>query len=251
MARLARDRLVAGTGVVLIEAALGLALLLGLSGRLTTRAEQPVTMLDLQPPVLRSTPPVIPLKAKARSGAAAPRNLPASPSDIVAPPPVITLAPPPPILAAPIVGPGVAPIAGASDLPGPGTGAGGAGNGRGGGLGGDGEGGGGGGIPPRRIRGRISDSDFPRAIAEAGEGGTVAVRYRVGTDGRVGECVVTGSSGNGDLDALTCRLIQQRFRFAPSRDAAGRKVPSIIIENHSWVIEQLPPPGSAVPGLPR
>lgn len=238
-----RERLAAGLGVAAIELALGIALLLGLATRLTPPREQPVTLLDIPPPHILPTVRERP-QSRAHRGQPAPRNLRAIPSELVAPPPVIALPPPPPIVAAPVAAAGVAARAGASDLPGPGTGAGGVGTGLGGGGDGDGDGDG---VPPRHIRGRIRDGDFPRALAEAGAGGTVAVRYRVGIDGRVSDCRVTGSSGNADLDRLTCRLIQQRFRFDPSRDAAGRKVPSIIVENHSWVIERLPPPPAGTP----
>ncbi|WP_442679790.1 TonB family protein [Sphingomonas sp. ASY06-1R] len=236
-----RERLVAGLGVAAIEVALGLALLLVLTTRFAPPRAPPATLLE-SPPVL--IPPPAPERphARAHSGPAAPRNLRAKPTPLVVPPPLVALAPPPPIIAAPVASTGAAARAGASDLPGPGTGAGGIGAG----LGGGGDGGGDG-MPPRHIRGRIRDGDFPRALAEAGAGGTVGVRYRVGINGRVGDCSVTRSSGNADLDALTCRLIQQRFRFDPSRDGAGRKVPSIIVENHSWLIERLPSPPAGTP----
>jgi protein TonB len=54
-------------------------------------------------------------------------------------------------------------------------------------------------------------------------------------------CEIARSSGFPDLDTTTCRLIVERFRFKPSRDPAGRPVPATIVQNHSWVIHQLPP----------
>jgi protein TonB len=51
---------------------------------------------------------------------------------------------------------------------------------------------------------------------------------------------VTRSSGSTDLDNTTCRLILERFRFKPSRDPNGRPVPATIVQNHTWVIHQLP-----------
>jgi protein TonB len=42
------------------------------------------------------------------------------------------------------------------------------------------------------------------------------------------------------LDALTCRLIRERFRFRPSRDGRGRPVPALVRETHEWVFERLP-----------
>ncbi|HKT15813.1 MAG TPA: energy transducer TonB, partial [Allosphingosinicella sp.] len=111
------------------------------------------------------------------------------------------------------------------------------------GSGGDGRGRGEGrGTPPRRIRGQIGNSDYPRWAGEAGIGGTVSVRYAVETDGRPSDCVVTGSSGDASLDETTCRLILKRFRFKPSLDRAGRPVRAYIVENHSWMIEAEPEP---------
>ena len=119
------------------------------------------------------------------------------------------------------------------------------GNGTGGGIGngaGPGEGdGAGGGTPPRRLSGRLRDSDYPRGLGEAGIEGTVSVEYRVELDGRVTDCVITRSSGSRLLDETTCDLIEQRFRYRPAHDRAGRPVISYIVENHSWIVHDEPP----------
>ena len=153
--------------------------------------------------------------------------------------PLVPLPAPTPVIAAPIAGVGSAASAGSADVVGPGTGSGGEGDGRGSGGAGDGDGDGGAETPPRRIRGDITTPLSPGA-AEAGIGGTVSVRYYVETDGHVSECEVTRSSGSAELDAATCGFIERRFRFRPARDGRGPPVPSAIIENHSWEIEQLP-----------
>jgi protein TonB len=62
------------------------------------------------------------------------------------------------------------------------------------------------------------------------------VRYVVGTDGRVSGCRVTRSSGHAELDATTCRLIEQRFRYRPARDAAGRPVPETVSRTFDWLL---------------
>jgi protein TonB len=62
----------------------------------------------------------------------------------------------------------------------------------------------------------------------------VSVRYVVATTGRAIGCQVVRSSGNASLDLTTCQLIERRFRFAPSRDARGRAVPSLVSEDHDW-----------------
>jgi protein TonB len=59
--------------------------------------------------------------------------------------------------------------------------------------------------------------------------------FTVGVDGRARGCRVTRSSGVAELDALTCRLIEKRFRFRPSTDRYGRPVPDEVDWDHDWI----------------
>lgn len=236
------DRLRAAIGVAIVHMAIGYALLAGLATRVQPQTDAVLTLIDLRPPP--PPPPVHPkaptAKARARAGAASPRNLKAKPAEIKVPPPAIPIPRPPPLFAAPKAGTGAAPSAGASALPGPGFGSGGIGDGSGSGGAGDGPGAGGDGDGdggPEQIKGRMSYSDVPAHLIAAGVGGTVGVRYRVGIDGRASACLVTATSGNAELDALTCRLIEQRFRFLPARDEAGRPFAATIVERHEWVVD--------------
>ncbi|WP_448662302.1 energy transducer TonB [Sphingomonas sp. CJ20] len=235
----------------MLTGALGWALLWGLGVARAPVRDAPTLVTFDVPPRPVAAVRVEPERARAApraAGRAAPPNLRATPAEIVAPVPVRPPLEPPPLVTAPVAGPGAAPRAGAAEMAGPGTGAGGMGDGRGSGQGGAGDGGGGGDeTPPRRIRGGLRDSDYPEAAAEAGVGGVVGVRYLVGIDGRVPECVVTRTSGNAALDAATCRLIRERLRFRPSRDSAGRAVPAWIVENHEWVVQRVPADPSAPP----
>lgn len=237
-----RERLRAGMSAAVVTLLIGWALVIGLRDRpVVAREQTPETFgLSLPPP---PQPRTIPKRQRSHrpEGAAAPPNLRAEPTEVVAPPPVILLSPPP-IAVAPIAGIGTAPSAGAAEVPGPGTGAGGQGTGRGSGGDGLGDGDGDYESPPRRIKGRLKDSDYPAEAGDAGIGGTVSVRYHVEVNGRVTGCAVTRSSGNAALDDTTCRLIEKRFRYDPSRDAGGRPVRSIIVVDHDWIIEQEPPP---------
>lgn len=232
-----RERAGAAAGAVLVQLALGWMLIAGLAGGLGRVRDAALATFDVPP----DPPPperVVPVERRSQraEGAAAPRNLRATPSEVVAPTiPVVT-----PMPAAPIAGAGAAPAAGASDLPGPGTGAGGTGNGTG--SGGAGEGDGDGGTPLRWKSGRIKDSDYPREALRAGVSGTVHLRFTVGVKGRVTDCVVTQSSGSALLDATTCRLIMARFRYEPSRDAAGHPVPDVVTGEHEWEVWSNPPP---------
>jgi protein TonB len=238
-----RDRLRAGIPVLIIHAALAFALIYSFVLDLVPRPPEELQLID----VPRSLPPPPPRirpeheRSRRREGAASPPNLEARPTEVVAPPPVIPQ--PPPLPAAPIAGPGDKPTAGAAPIPGPGTGAGGQGNGTGSGGSGNGPGGGGGEggeTPPRHIRGTIRDGDYPRGAATAGIGGTVSVIYAVETDGRATHCAITRSSGNAELDETTCRLIEERFRFEPSRDRNGRPIRSRIVQDHEWDVQNLP-----------
>lgn len=240
-----RDRAGAAALTALTVALVGWALVAGLAVRLPVRAEEVLTLFTAAEPVPRppEKPPVPARKRiKRPEGEASPPSLRSRATQVTAPKPVIDLPlPPPPVTVAPVVGVGNAPTQGAAPVPGPGYGAGGIGDGRGSGGSGGGDGGGWEDeTPPRRIRGRIRDSDYPDAAAEAGAGGLVSVRYHVEVNGRATGCRVTRSSGNAELDATTCRLIEQRFRYDPSRDARGRPVRSVVVVDHEWVTERDP-----------
>jgi protein TonB len=232
----ARDRVVAGIGTAVVLALFGYMLVRGLTVGMTFRVEQPLALLDLRappPPPPRRPPPERP-KPK-RAAAPSPPNFRSKAVPIVVPPPIVPpVAPPPPLVVARQPGIGTDASAGASNRAGPGEGAGGEGDGTGSG----GEGDGGGDTAPRQIKGHLSFSDLPADLRAAGISGTVGVRYHVETDGHVTGCVASQSSGHAELDSLTCHLIEQRFRFAPSRDGQGNPVRSIIVETHSWDVDR-------------
>jgi protein TonB len=240
-------RIEAGAAVAIVHALIGAALVWGLGAPVPRVIERSLEVFDVTPPPpepepVRPPPPrsVDPAPKQrhspGREGAASPPNLRSEATQIVAPPPVIRLPIPPPITAAPVAGTGSDASQGAADVRGPGLGAGGYGDGRGSGGYGDGDGGGGGrGSPPRHIRGRMSDADYPRSALDIGAGGTVSVRFTVSLQGRAVNCRITESSGNRDLDVNTCRLIERRYRFEPSRDWRGRPVLADIVEDHTWV----------------
>lgn len=233
-----RERLASAAGAAGVVGLLGYLLIVG--GHVDMRlGKQPVTtLLDLAPSVpVPIKPPVVAPRANRARHQAAPPNLRNKATDIVAPPPLIVLPPPLPMVAAAKPNIGAAASSGASDHAGPGTGAGGRGDGAGGGGDdddGDGD------LPPRLIKGRLKFSDLSQNLRESGTGGTVSVRYDVNVDGRVSGCVITASSGSGELDRQTCQLIETRFRYRPSRNPAGQPVRSIIEEDHSWVVERTP-----------
>lgn len=53
-------------------------------------------------------------------------------------------------------------------------------------------------------------------------------------DGRVTRCAVTSSSGSPELDAATCRLIEERFRYNPARTVDGDPVADVAGRTQRW-----------------
>lgn len=199
-------------------------------------------MLEPPPPPAIPASPDTETKEVARpkdpEGAASPANRFNTPTEVVAPVPLVPLPVPSPIPAAPIAGQGSAPAAGAAPLPGPGTGAGGVGAGLGSGLSGNGTGGGGGGrgLRARYLSGGIDPNDYPNGAFERRAQGTTYIAFVVRANGRVRDCRVTRSSGHRDLDAATCRLLQRNLRYRPARDAGGRPIDEIVRGEHAWRI---------------
>lgn len=234
-----RERAVAALIAAALQGLLVYALIVGLAVSMPAVVDDALQVFGIVPDPPKPAVEIIPPKQRSKrpEGAASPPNLRSKATEIVAPPPVV-VTPPPPIVAATVAGVGIDATSGAADVVGPGTGSGGIGDGTG--SGGSGDGDGGGGIdetPPRWLSGRIRDSDYPEALKEAMIGGTVSVRYVVETTGRVRDCEVTRSSGARELDSATCALIERRFRYRPSLDSAGRPVAAVIVENHSWLVD--------------
>ena len=227
------DRIAAAAAVAALHALLLYALMTGLALEIVRDAGDSLKIFNAAvpapPPPVDLHPARVPTRAP--EGAASPANLAARPTPVVAPPPRRRIDVPPPLPAAPAAGEGSASSAGASTVPGPG-----AGSGTGSGRAGSGTGGGGLAAQAQRESGRLSNEDYPRASLRAGIEGTVIVRFTVGTDGRVGGCRVTRSSANAELDATTCRLVEQRFRYRPARDAEGRPVPELVSRTFDWML---------------
>ncbi|MEH3035687.1 MAG: energy transducer TonB [Sphingomonas adhaesiva] len=238
-----QERIGAALAAAAVTAAVGWALLTGLAGgAVRAKVDEGLALFRVVPPPPPRPPAkVVPKKTRTSrpSGRAAPPNIRSQATQVAAPRPVVVVPlPPPPVVVALKPFAGNDATQGAAPRAGPGTGAGGVGDGTGSGGWGDGDGDGGGmdETPPRWLRGRLDDGDYPGEVGEAGIHGTVTVKFMVWTDGRVRTCQIARSSGNPTLDETTCRLIQKRFRYRPSLDGEGRPVPAWLIENHEWVI---------------
>ena len=247
-----QNRIRGGAIALMIEALLGYVLVLGFTVDIPKAVGDQIKLFNLAapppPPPIVTRPKPQPTKSHKARGAASPRNIKSKATDIVAPPPILPPIPPP-VIAAPKPNVGFDASTGATRARGPGTGAGGIGTGTD--SGGSGEGEGGDETGPKQIRGKIKDSDYPRDAMLAHVQGTVSVRYTVETDGRATHCTVTRSSGSTSLDVTTCRLIEERYRFRPAKDAAGRPVISFVGGDHEWYIEDDKSAGSDDTPPPR
>ena len=220
------DRFKALTAVVAIHGLFAYALVSGMGVDIANTVSDGFKIINVTPAKPDSQEPLKPSEkpAKADEGAAAPKNRKAEATQIVAPEPEIKLKAKPPLVSAPKAGDGNANSAGASDRPGPGFGSGGEGSGTGSGRGGDGSGSGGIVSGPRHISGSITRQDIPRAVWNEKGHGKVVAHFTVEANGRVTRCRIKTSSGYPALDRTTCRLIEERFRFEPAKDARGRAV---------------------------
>ena len=222
-----RERLYALAAVVAVQLCLGFALLTGLRVDIRRSSE---TVLQLIAVTL-SKPPPPPLVQPPPASKPRPQSAPKAAPDKSggSPGPQPAHAPP---AVAPVVAlkPSAAPSGGSSGT-GPAIG-----SGAGGGVGGNGYGASeGGGTDLEQIAGEITPRDYPRNLRERGIGGVVGISFRVEPSGLVSRCTVTQSSGVPELDALTCRLIVQRFRYRPSTDRYGRPIADTVDGEHEWI----------------
>ena len=212
-----KTKVIAVAGVAALHIAVIAALISAFGVEVVVQTVKSLTAFDVAVPPPPPPPPEPVAKAPEPQGAAAPPAPRATPRP--RPTPRIVIAPKPAPTAAST---GAAVNSGASAA-GAGGGGGGQGSGTGSGARGDGSGGG----KVRRaekVAGELKTKDFPRSGANDRDGKFITVRFVVGTDGRVGNCRVVQSSGSAEADAITCRLIEKRFRYRPALDAVGNPV---------------------------
>jgi len=178
---------------------------------------------------VRLAPPPPPPPETRPAGASAPpsRGATKAPSPPNPPRPL-----PSPTPAQPAVDAGSQMASGAGAAAGSGAGRGGEGSGTG--AGGAGTGNGSAATPPVHIAGVLTDADYARSGVPRGASGTVLISFRVRSDGSVDRCATVRSSGYPQIDRATCRLVEQRFRFRPARDASGRPIDFTLRTDFTW-----------------
>ena len=236
-----RGRIGSFGAVLLVHLLVGWLLITGLRIDVMRAAGGALNVLSVREiPPEPPAPPPEPVAASApeEEGTAAPPNLRSEASPVVAPEPAIVIPRTPTVIAAPSPNQGTDALQGAAEQAGPGTGAGGSGVGTGSGRGGDGTGGGGIANPARKVAGEIRERDYRGVVNRAGGEASVGANVTIDRAGRVTDCVVARSSGIADLDALTCRLIRERFRYEPARNAAGEPVASRRGWEQRWFLQR-------------
>lgn len=234
------ERLLPMAGVAVMHVALGWLLISGLGADMVREVSESLQTFNVEPPP-PPPPPIEQEGAPSVESAAPDEPAPAAPPAPAAEEKAAATEPtpgwdvPPPV-AAGLVPSGPSGSAGSADA---GTGSGAGGEGTGTGAGGSGSGGGGGGgSRAQHVSGQIVRSDYPRAAVDSRAEGRVETRFTVGPDGRVSNCRVTRSSGSAALDQTTCRLIEQRFRWTPARDAHGRPISEERGWQQTWWLER-------------
>ena len=223
-----RERLAVLAGVFAVQLGLGAVLLFGLRVDILRRSELVSHLIDVS--LQRPPPPPVahaPSQVEKHATSAAPKAMPKPIGGSPGPVPSHAMPTPTPMVA---LHP-AAPVSGGGSGSGPAIGSGGGGGTGGQGYGADDDGG----TDLVQIAGEIRPSDYPRDLRDRGVGGRVGMVFTVGTNGRVTSCTVTRSSGVPELDSLTCRLIQQRFRYRPSTDRYGRAIPDEVEGEHDWI----------------
>src|SRR5438309_9611416 len=222
-----RERAFALAAVALVQAALAIVLFRGFNVDVTKPGEVIQRLVDItlaKPP----PPPLVPIERPRpqHHQAAAPKAQPAKPGGSPGPKPAHA---PPSVAPVVTVKPTAAPSGGGSGS-GPALG-----SGAGGGTGGNGYGEDEGGTDLEHIAGQILQSDYPPELGRARIGGRVSVTLTVEPNGTVSACRITRSSGTPQLDALTCAIMRQRFRFRPSTDRYGRPIRDEVDWDHDWI----------------
>jgi TonB family protein len=96
----------------------------------------------------------------------------------------------------------------------------------------------------------FTTDDYPlEALVRRGQG-VVRFRLTIDAQGAVSNCAIESSSGDPDLDRVSCEVLRSRARYHPARDAEGRVVEGSDSGSITW---RLPPvlPVAGVDGAPR
>lgn len=77
-------------------------------------------------------------------------------------------------------------------------------------------------------------SDYPAAALRTATQGRVILRITVTAEGRAADCTVVATSGNAQIDAISCQVAMRNGRYRPALDAADRPVTIATVFTVTW-----------------
>lgn len=83
----------------------------------------------------------------------------------------------------------------------------------------------------------IRNYDYPPDALRRRQSGEVRFAVEISSQGQVTSCRIIATSGSPPLDQATCRIMIERARFRPARDASGAAVPDVIESGIRWAIQ--------------
>ena len=213
-------RIVAAVLVAILMAALGYAFVTGLAYQYVKKAAEKLNTFDVAPP----PPPPPPDEPPPPP----PPDQPQTPPPVVSPPPIVANPNPPPAQIQTVTTPppriNLTPIAAPPAPPAPPA------------------------APPKpnlgakaKLRSNLGDifteDYYPASAKRENIQGRVGVSLSIGANGRVTDCKVTQSSGNGELDSTTCRLAVRSVRYDPAKDTEGKPIDSVLPIAVRWQLK--------------
>lgn len=88
--------------------------------------------------------------------------------------------------------------------------------------------------PLKPLASYFSDSDYPDQSVRQSDSGRSVVAMMVDETGALKDCLVQETSGIAALDAMTCLVLQERAKFRPALDSAGKPVRSVLMQSVVW-----------------
>jgi TonB family protein len=77
-------------------------------------------------------------------------------------------------------------------------------------------------------------SDYPAAALRTATQGRVILRITVTADGRAADCAVVATSGNAQIDAISCQVAMRNGRYRPALDASGQPATIATVFTVTW-----------------
>jgi protein TonB len=84
----------------------------------------------------------------------------------------------------------------------------------------------------------VTNADYRSSWINREYTGTASFSVRVGANGRVEACSITGGSAPQELKDATCSLIQRRARFKPATNGNGDDVAGNYSSTVRWEIPE-------------